>query len=413
MISPLDILPATLLGLGLLAMCASHTCAADQPPSAASPAESAKPAAPKIAPLIDPDATAETVTLWQLLHRSRQHGILFGHQHSDLYGFTFRGEPNRSDVLATAGDWPAVCGYDFHLVTHRPEFGRIMRDRMLAHHARGGVLEMAWHAWNPLTGKNFYDVHPDNIKAVLPGGEAHEKFLDVLNRLADFVLSLEDDQGRPVPVLFRPWHEHLGGWFWWGAKSGTEQEYIKLWRFTVRYLRDTRDVHQLIYVISPNHPSSQPRPYLENRFPGLEWVDVLGFDRYSWNQEGLDGTLTDMRLVERLAAEHGKLPAMTEVGYADGLSKYSGDDWWGGKLLPLLVGPDAPKVAWMLTWRNAGEDHYWIPVEGMRGAEDFRTFCKSDRVLLLEDLRRIRNQKDAASQDGAATDKDKGAKDAK
>lgn len=49
-------------------------------------------------------------------------------------------------------------------------------------------------------------------------------------------------EGELIPVIFRPYHEHNGDWFWWGKGVNSEEDYIKLWQFTVEYLRDEKDV---------------------------------------------------------------------------------------------------------------------------------------------------------------------------
>jgi mannan endo-1,4-beta-mannosidase len=346
---------------------------------------------PKMARLIDPDATAETVALWQALHRSRQRAVLFGHQKTNLEGLGWKGEPNRSDVKATTGDWAAVFGFGFQNRRDK-KLAPVLRQRMLDAHAHGALIELSWHPNNPVTGGRYSDVQGGTIRAVLPGGKAHETLRTWLDELAELLLSLKDEQGRPIPLVFRPWHEHNGGWFWWGSKAGTADEYIQLWRFTVRYLRDEKNVHQLVYAISPNSALRSEENYLRLRFPGMEWVDVIGFDHYVGDATRMDRLLEDMRIVQRLADKHGKLAAATEVGWRNGLSKYDGNDFWGGKILPLLARDDAPKIAWLLTWRNGHEDHYWVPTDKMSkpAADDFRAFCEHPRIWLADDWKRFR-----------------------
>jgi mannan endo-1,4-beta-mannosidase len=71
-----------------------------------------------------------------------------------------------------------------------------------------------------------------------------------------------------------------GGWFWWGVPHTRDDEFARLWRFTVQYLRDVKGLHHLLYAYAPN--ASGPTgvdTYLAG-YPGDEWVDVLGYDRY-------------------------------------------------------------------------------------------------------------------------------------
>ena len=62
------------------------------------------------------------------------------------------------------------------------------------------------------------------VKEILPGGKGHSKFMTWLKRVEAFILSLTDKDGKPVPVIFRPWHEYNGGWFWWGKGNCTDEE---------------------------------------------------------------------------------------------------------------------------------------------------------------------------------------------
>ncbi len=343
----------------------------------------------KMAKLIDPDATAETVALWEALHRSSRKAVLFGHQNANYEGLGWRGDHGRSDVKTVTGDWPAVSGFGFQV---EPERIADLRKRMLAAHAAGAIIELNWHPGNPVTGGRYNDVQSDSLRAVLPGGKAHATLIQWLDRMADLILSLKDDHGRPIPLIFRPWHEHNGGWFWWGSRAGSAEEYIQLWRFTVRYLRDEKNVHQLIYAISPNTPLTSQEAYLRQRFPGMDWVDVIGFDHYVSDTRQVDRLLTEMQLVESLARKHGKLAAGTEIGWRNGLSKYGGNDFWAGQILPLLKGDDAPKIAWLLTWRNGNKNHYWVPTDEISkdAADDFRAFCKHPRIWLAEAWKRFR-----------------------
>jgi len=55
---------------------------------------------------------------------------------------------------------------------------------------------------------------------------------------------------RAIPIIFRPWHENNQRRFWWAVR-GDGRDFIKLWRFTVEYLRDTSGVHNLLYAYTP------------------------------------------------------------------------------------------------------------------------------------------------------------------
>lgn len=80
-------------------------------------------------------------------------------------------------------------------------------------------------------------------------------------------------------MIFRPYHEFDGDWFWWGRSHCTIDEFKTLWRFTVAYLRDSLEVHNFIYAFSPDNKFNTESEFLE-RYPGDEWVDMVGMDNY-------------------------------------------------------------------------------------------------------------------------------------
>lgn len=348
--------------------------------------------------LVDAEATAETQALFVNLQRLAPDHVLFGHQDDLAYGVTWDREPGRSDTKDTAGDYPAVYGWELGDLELGAEanldgvdFGDMQR-WIREGHARGGVITIAWHMANPASGGNTWDTTPA-VHTVVPGGENHEAFRGWLDTFADFVDGLRDAEGRPIPVLFRPYHEHTGSWFWWGADMTSVEDYKALWRFTVEYLRDERGLHNLLYVYSPDVFQTEAE-YLE-RYPGDDYVDVLGSDDYQALRS--DSTISDMtrRLatVVRLAEARGKLAALTETG----LEGVPDADWWTNRLLRAIeADPDARRVAWALVWRNANAEaraaqgqsatHWFGPHPAGADADDFRRFAATDFVLLEGDL---------------------------
>ncbi len=170
----------------------------------------------------DPKATPETVKLYENLKELSKKGIMFGHQDDLAYGIGWIYEEGRSDVKDVCGDYPAVYGWELgHIELGDPysldsvHFDKIRHWIKLVY-SRGGVNTISWHLNNPLTGGDAWDVSSKKVvKSILPGGEKHELFKQYLDRLAAFMLSLKTDDGTYIPILFRPFHEHTGSWFWW------------------------------------------------------------------------------------------------------------------------------------------------------------------------------------------------------
>ncbi len=179
-----------------------------------------------------------------------------------------------------------------------------------------------------------------------------------------------------------------GGWFWWGARHATPDEYRRLWRFAVEYLRDRRGVHNLLYANSPDVFDSAD-DYLA-RCPGDAYVDVLGFDDYQSVRTPATRDVFVRRLqdVAALAAARGKLAALTETG-VEGVPDSL---WWTGTLLPALA-HDAlsRRVAWVMVWRNAPRSaalphHFFAPYAGQASAADFASFRRDPLLAFGGDV---------------------------
>ena len=336
--------------------------------------------------LVDKEATEETRTLFIVLQTESGKGMRFGHQDSTLYGVGWKAkadETDRSDIQMLTGVFPGVYGWDMGRFPagNLPEGNdKKYKDHIIAAHERGGINTFSWHLFNPVTGKNFYDLTPA-VPQILPGGEKHEQYKATLDQLAAFTLSLKDKDGAPIPIIFRPFHEHTGSWFWWGRKFCTVEEYKALWRFTVEYLRDVKGIHQFLYAYSPDKVGSE-KGYFE-RYPGDDYVDVLGLDNYlrGENPKETEAMLVRLRMVVEEAEKRGKLAALTETGLEGVIDK----DWFTRVILnPIKNDPIARRTAYMLVWRNHSNTHHFAPYPDHASADDFMKFYKDPFTVFNE-----------------------------
>ena len=352
-------------------------------------------------PIAESGRTQRTENLLAHLHAISANGYLIGHQDDPVYGVGWVGDSCRSDVKSVCGDFPAVIGFDLgHLELGDSvnldgvPFDR-MRDEIIRHFDRGGMVTLSWHLDNPLTGGSAW-VKPDSltdqekqtVASVLKGGECHEKFLGWLDTLASFLNSLETPYGVKVPVLLRPWHEHTGSWFWWGQNLCTTEQYKALWKLTVDQLKQ-RGVNNVLYAYSPGTEfNGDAAKYLE-RWPGDEIVDVIGFDSYCTNNaedtvainnyaSSLD---LNLKALCDIAKQHNVVPALTETGM-ESLGK---EDWWTATLMPVL---NKYPIAYVLLWRNAHNKpgHFYMPYPGQKTVSDFVKFYNDKRTLFVKDV---------------------------
>src|SRR5215218_470060 len=343
---------------------------------------------------IDKKATKQTINLYNNLKKLLNKGIMFGHQDDLACGVGWKYEPGRSDIKDVTGDYPAVYGFELgRLEIDQPvnldsvPFNK-MKGFTRQAYDRGGVVTLSWHLNNPLTGKTSWDAAPGTVASILPGGGKNNLYKNWLDKVASFLLDLKGKNGEAIPIIFRPFHELNGSWFWWGKNHSTPEELKGIWQFTVQYLRDTKNVHNLLYAFNTDRFSSKEE-YLE-RYPGDEWVDVVGFDIYQRNTGAAANAqfVTDidkmLSTLESIAFEKNKIPALTEFGFG----KLPDSTWWTSTFWKAL---GAHKISFALAWRNAGYKgennyEYYVPYKGHASAEDFIKVFDAERSLFQKDI---------------------------
>jgi mannan endo-1,4-beta-mannosidase len=346
---------------------------------------------------IDKNATNETKALNANLKKLSKKYFLFGHQHATQYGHGWIGDDNRSDVKSVTGSHPAVIGVDFSGLYGRSEMAIEKEKKSLIKYIgeaynRGGVITAAWHFNNPVSNTNFYwndSTAVAAVKNIIPGGTHHQKYKTILKNIADVAKAIKGNDGKIVPIIFRPFHEFDGDWFWWGAGHCTIEEFKTLWQFTVTYLRDSLQVHNFIYAFSPDNKFLTEEKYLE-RYPGNDFVDLVGVDNYGdfgrGGQYDLDAGYKKLKIVSDFALKNGKLAAFTETG----LESIPDSTWWTNTLLKTLLRSDL-KLCYVLVWRNdtRSPTHFYAPFPGQKSEKDFIDFYNSPNTLFENDLKYI------------------------
>ncbi len=339
---------------------------------------------------VDTLRTTETVNLLNNLRKVPTQGIMFGHHDDPLYGVGWEGDEDRSDVKSVCGDYPAVMSFDLgHIELEREKSldnvpFRKIRQETINQYKRGGVVSFSWHLDNPLTGKDAWDVSDTTVVAsILPGGVHHAKFISWLDAVAAFMNTLETEEGTKIPVIFRPWHEHTGSWFWWGQNLCTADQYKALWRMTHDRMH-ARGVKNLLYAYSPGSEPKDSTAYLE-RYPGDDIIDLVGFDTYQFDRtqymEQLDKSLA---ILTEVGKAHDKPIAITETGF----EAIPDSVWWTQTLYPVI---SKYPISYVLVWRNARErvNHYYAPYPGQVSADDFVKFYREPKTLFVSDVKNL------------------------
>ena len=263
-------------------------------------------------------AASPATQLIRRMAKLQKSGVMTGHQDDPIYGHNWNLEKGRSDVKEVCGDYPAVMGFELGDL----ELGKAknldgvpfdrMRQEIKAQNRRGGIVEISWHPNNPVTGKNAWDTEGRPVGEILPGGKLCKEFAQRMKRVARFLASLRDDKGQPIPVIFRPWHEMGGGWFWWGKNSCTTDQYKQLYVYTYQFMK-RQGLNNLVWGFSPNTGDAS----LEIYYPGDKYVDLLGVDLYDFEGSAENYTKTierELSLLTEMGKKHQKLIALTETG---------------------------------------------------------------------------------------------------
>ena len=347
--------------------------------------------------LSDKNATPETENLYQNLILLQEKGFLFGHQDDLAYGVKWRYEEGRSDIKDVTGDYPALYGWDLGGIEHQKSNNidgvpfKKMKNWIKEIYDRGGVSTISWHMDNPLTMKNSWDTTPGSLRSILPNGEKHQLYLSWLDEAAQFLGNLKGSDGKKIPILYRPFHELTGNWFWWCKNNATPEEFKEIWRFTIHYLRETKKLNNLIIVYNTADFKSKDE-FLEY-YPGDDMVDMISFDKYQYTDPTKDNSfVTDvqkqLQIMNEVSVEHNKPMAIAETGYEQ--VPYA--NWWT-KTLTEAIGNY--KISYVLLWRNHGwlenekKMHYYAPYKGQVSENDFIDYYNLSNTFFQKDATKL------------------------
>ncbi|WP_238652717.1 PA14 domain-containing protein [Paenibacillus piscarius] len=224
------------------------------------------------------NASAEAVKLLNNLYEISGNGIISG-QHD-----YFESPDELSNKLkGTSGHYAALHGYELGAIGGQTESGVAAQRKNIVWSATnwsraGGIVAMTFHQSLPGTKYEWSNVQKPLSQAefnkyVTPGTPQYNALIADLDKVAVSLKSLRDAK---VPILWRPYHEMNGGWFWWGKKTN----FTALWNIMYDRFVNVHQLNNLLWVWNPNAPNSNSDPY-DRTFPGADKVDVLAADIYN------------------------------------------------------------------------------------------------------------------------------------
>jgi len=352
--------------------------------------------------MVDANATNETVALFYNLKKLSKTKFAIGQQDA-FNGFYNNGSSSQSDIMKTTGNDPALLGSDFMFITDKSNNGqtdnwfyqqeiKITNDAKAAY-GKGMINIFCWHLREPNNEASFYasDMTADQkataFKSILPGGVNNAWYKLKLDKVASVVSNLKGSNGELIPIIFRPFHEFDGSWFWWGANYCSPDDYKTAYQFTVDYLKNTKGVHNILYAFSPDNSYSTSANYL-SRYPGDAYVDVLGMDNYgdlnNQGQAGADTANAKLKMVSDLAKTKVKIAAMTETGYQVTSSNTAVTGWFSNYLYNTLTA-NSIEISFVMFWNNSNTAYY-VPTPSATNAADFTSFATKPKSVLINTL---------------------------
>lgn len=288
--------------------------------------------------LSNPNASTEALRTYNYICETFGIAMLSCQQES-----TWMGSPDyeMDYILETTGKLPAMRGLDFM----NNDFDGVVQ-RSKEWHEKGGIVTICWHTGVKSSGyQESLNDDPDYSKLLTKGTDEYNTLIAGWDKAAAALAELRD---AGIPVLWRPFHEFDGQWFWWG-KGGSEN-FIKLWQMMYDYFTDEKGLDNLIWVLG------YCGDVKKGWYPGDEYCDIIGSDTYdnSTNKKAWD------RLVKM---DTGKPLAFHECGKLPKMEKFDEDgDLW----------------AWFMVWHT---DH----ITG-NNKKNLNLVYNSEQVITLDEL---------------------------
>jgi len=266
----------------------------------------------------NPDASVEVRNVLDYLAGLRGNGILLG-QHTQTMA-----QEEIAYINEVTGKNPALCG--FELLAYSPNINyresgqecltEVEENKNTLELAkvwakRKGLITFTWHWFSPLYGKDktFYqkDTPFDARLALQDGTPERKAFFSDMDVMAELLKPFCEMR---VPILWRPFHEANGDWFWWGSRGPQVARGLWLDMFE-RYTR-VHKLNNLIWVWNSQ---------LLEGYVGDNYCDVISRDMYLPDHTHSDYKEEYDELMRITTAD--KIAALGETGPVPGLAALS------------------------------------------------------------------------------------------
>ncbi|GHV07057.1 hypothetical protein FACS189416_7770 [Bacteroidia bacterium] len=310
---------------------------------------------------VNSNVTPEAKALLDRLYKSVEDGKIISAQHHNEFQMMRPEsyEQDRDRILEASGKVPLIWGGDMGWER------QTVINHAIEEFEKGHIITMMWHSQRPLDeGPTIFKTQCQGEfsdeewqQLTTPSTDMHNGWLAKVDEVAGYLKQLKD---RNIPVLWRPYHEMNGEWFWWGDRKG-ENGFAKLWKMMYDRYVNYHHLDNLIWVWNANGPRDIPDDSAYDYalyFPGVDYVDALATDIYNndWKQSHHD-QLIDLG--------QGKLIALGEIGNVptpetlETQNKFAWFMIWSGFTGPRANTPEALRALYTrpntVTWEPLNE----------------------------------------------------------
>ena len=315
---------------------------------------------------VTPNASPEAKALLAYIQ-----GISGKYTLTGQHNYPQSGDKNTQFAADYIGKTPVVWSDDFGFSKSGDKDTYLARPEIIKEAIRqykmGAIVTLCWHAVpptadEPVTFQPLPGANPEKLESVqgqltdaqfkdllTKGTALHKHWMQQVDVIAGYLKQLQDAH---VPVLWRPYHEMNGGWFWWGGRFQGKYTTAELYRQIYDRLVNFHKLNNLIWIWSVDRPT-EPVKAFSHYYPGNQYLDIVGLDVYG----------SDFKQIyydSLMILAKGKPITLAEVGSPPTME----------------VMKQQPNWTWWVIWAGFVRS---------TPREQFKSYVKDSRMLFMED----------------------------
>jgi beta-mannanase len=338
---------------------------------------------------IDNDASQETKNLYtNIASIANSNKFVFGQEFPLSFQLnSLDYDLNTSDCKDVTGDHPGVYGIDPHYMLYKSAAEKQLHIDEAKHaYANGSIVTFDFHQQSRTDHKIYYnDITTATDKSLMYDivNDKNGSRTWFFNEIDQIINIINNDLG--FPVVFRPFHEMDGDWFWWGSKATNHspQLYIDFYKLTVDHIKSKSNL--VLFGWTPNEKLNT------SYYPGDTYVDIVGIDAYSQSATTLKTNLIDL---SKFALNHNKVAVLSETGKGNYVN--DAPTFWTSAILKAIEdGGSEIRIGWVLAWFNApwdtSQSKLYIPNSNSstQVKDDFKNFYNSSTTLFQNEVKSL------------------------